>query len=51
MPFSKGTRQCGGINLAWVELYVGLASLVRRFELLGTEKGEAGKRMEQREFL
>ena len=28
MPFSKGSRACLGINLAWMELRVALATLV-----------------------
>ncbi|KAI9840233.1 MAG: hypothetical protein M1837_001816 [Sclerophora amabilis] len=31
--FSKGTRMCIGINMAYAELYLGIASLFRRFEL------------------
>lgn len=31
VPFSKGSRQCVGINLAYTELYVTLATLFRRF--------------------
>jgi cytochrome P450 len=52
VPFSKGTRQCGGINLAWMEIYVGLATLVRRFELDVVEKGKmkSAKKMEQKEY-
>ena len=34
VPFGKGTRQCLGINLAWAEMYLALASLCApgRFE-------------------
>ena len=40
VPFSKGTRVCIGLNLAWVELYIGLATVFRRvdFELFETGK-------------
>ena len=31
MPFGKGTRQCLGINLAYGELYLGVANLYRRY--------------------
>lgn len=31
-PFSRGTRACLGLNLAWAELYVVLAVVFRRFE-------------------
>ncbi|OCL12778.1 cytochrome P450 [Glonium stellatum] len=30
-PFSGGTRQCVGINLAWAELYLVLAMIFRRY--------------------
>ena len=33
MPFSKGPRACLGINMAWIELAVTLASLVYRYEI------------------
>lgn len=33
VTFGRGTRACVGLQLAWAELYVGLASLFRRFEL------------------
>ncbi|KAE8353260.1 cytochrome P450 [Aspergillus coremiiformis] len=33
VSFSKGSRQCLGINLAYAELFLTLATLVRRFEL------------------
>ncbi|ETI24063.1 hypothetical protein G647_03432 [Cladophialophora carrionii CBS 160.54] len=33
MAFSKGPRSCIGINLAYAELYLNLAYMVRRFEL------------------
>lgn len=29
VPFSKGTRQCVGMNLAYAEMYLGLAGLLR----------------------
>jgi hypothetical protein len=31
--FSKGPRSCFGVNLAYAELYMGLANIFRRFEL------------------
>ncbi|KAI9713564.1 MAG: hypothetical protein M1820_000946 [Bogoriella megaspora] len=31
-PFSKGTRACLGINLAWAECYLILGTVFRRFE-------------------
>ena len=33
VPFSKGSRQCLGINLAKAEIYLGLAMVHRRFEM------------------
>ncbi|RYO79307.1 hypothetical protein DL763_009327 [Monosporascus cannonballus] len=33
VPFSRGTRICLGMHLAWAELYIATASLVRRFDL------------------
>ena len=32
IPFSRGTRGCLGINLAWAEMYLVLASIFRRFD-------------------
>ncbi|KAI9806985.1 MAG: hypothetical protein M1833_002643 [Piccolia ochrophora] len=34
VPFSKGTRACLGINLAYAELYLGIAGVFRQFELV-----------------
>lgn len=31
VPFSKGTRNCLGINLAYAEIYLSLAAVFRRF--------------------
>jgi cytochrome P450 len=39
-PFSKGSRGCIGINLALAEVYITLASLVRRFKLKSRDEGE-----------
>ncbi|KAF3914190.1 hypothetical protein ABW20_dc0100747 [Dactylellina cionopaga] len=33
MPFSRGARICIGLNLAWAELPLTLAKLIRRFEV------------------
>ncbi|KAH9002849.1 hypothetical protein EDB83DRAFT_2184826, partial [Lactarius deliciosus] len=33
VPFSKGPRSCIGINLAYCELYLVIASVFRRFDL------------------
>ncbi|KAL8799393.1 MAG: hypothetical protein Q9182_005935 [Xanthomendoza sp. 2 TL-2023] len=40
LSFSKGTRQCLGINLAYQELYLVLASLFRKYNIAGgSDKG------------
>lgn len=31
--FSKGTRNCVGINLAWAEMYLALANIATRFDM------------------
>ncbi|KAG8158392.1 hypothetical protein KVR01_011514 [Diaporthe batatas] len=33
VTFGRGARACVGMQLAWAELYVGLASFLRRFEV------------------
>ncbi|KAL8727597.1 MAG: hypothetical protein Q9166_005947 [cf. Caloplaca sp. 2 TL-2023] len=33
VPFSRGSRVCVGLNLAWAELYIMTAQMVSRFEL------------------
>jgi cytochrome P450 len=33
VPFSRGTRACIGINLAYAEMYLTLATVFRRFDL------------------
>jgi hypothetical protein len=39
VAFSRGPRSCLGLNLAWCELYVAFATMVRRFDMRidGTE--------------
>lgn len=32
VPFGKGTRMCAGMNLAYAEIYLALASVFRRFD-------------------
>ncbi|KAI0868177.1 cytochrome P450 [Hypoxylon argillaceum] len=39
VSFSRGARGCLGINLAWMELYAGLATLFRRHDLELFETG------------
>jgi cytochrome P450 len=31
VPFSRGSRQCVGMNLAYAEIYLGLAAIFRRY--------------------
>ncbi|KAM7195360.1 putative cytochrome p450 protein [Naviculisporaceae sp. PSN 640] len=40
--FGKGTRMCIGINLAYAEIYIGIATLFRRheFELFETDRSD-----------
>lgn len=33
VPFSRGPRSCLGSNLAWCELYIAFATMLRRFEM------------------
>jgi hypothetical protein len=33
VSFSRGPRSCLGVNLAWCELYIAFATMLRRFEL------------------
>jgi len=33
VAFSKGPRSCLGVNLAWCELYIALATTLRRFDM------------------
>ncbi|KUJ14554.1 cytochrome P450 [Mollisia scopiformis] len=41
MPFSKGTRNCLGYQLAYMEMYMGIAQLARTF--LRIERNDEGK--------
>lgn len=38
-PFSKGSRNCLGLNLAWAELYLTTAMVFRRFDMALYETG------------
>ncbi|KAN0069103.1 Cytochrome P450 [Elaphomyces granulatus] len=44
VSFTKGSRSCLGMNLAWAELYIALAAIVRRCELslFETELADVG---------
>ena len=37
VAFSRGPRSCIGINLAWCELYIAFATMLRRFEMEAAE--------------
>ncbi|KAL2818535.1 cytochrome P450 [Aspergillus granulosus] len=37
VPFHRGTRNCIGLNLAYAELYLGVATIARRFDLEVTD--------------
>jgi len=41
--FSKGTRQCLGINLAYQEMFQILAGVFRKYDLYDPIKGEKGQ--------
>jgi hypothetical protein len=47
VAFSKGTRQCGGMNLAYMEMFLALAAMIIRFRVNG--EAEPGKEMVQKE--
>lgn len=49
VSFSKGTRSCLGMNLAYAELYIGLATLFRRvnMELFETQRDAVDMAMDQ----
>ena len=49
VPFSRGTRNCVGQNVAWAELYIGLAHVFRRVDLELYETGKETVEM-AREF-
>jgi cytochrome P450 len=34
VAFSKGSRACLGLNLAYAEMYLALANVMRRFEMV-----------------
>jgi cytochrome P450 len=48
VSFSKGTRQCLGMHLAYAELYIGLSNMVRRcnLELFETDRDAVVAAME-----
>ncbi len=40
IPFSKGPRMCVGLNLSYMEAYVFLGNLIRRFDLSLQDKDQ-----------
>ena len=49
VPFSRGPRMCFGVNLAWCELYIAFATMVRRFDM--AIDGTTAEDMEWRECI
>lgn len=41
VPFSKGSRNCLGLNMAWAELYLTTAIVFRRFDMELYQTGKA----------
>jgi cytochrome P450 len=34
VPFSRGPRMCFGMNLAWAEMYIAFATMIRNFDMV-----------------
>jgi cytochrome P450 len=51
IAFSKGTRQCVGMNLAYAELYLTLSMMFRRFEMELFETDESAVRITSEFFV
>lgn len=51
VPFSRGTRQCAGMNLAYAEMYLALSVMFRRFELELWNTDESSVKMQGDYFL
>ncbi|KAK3337802.1 cytochrome P450 [Cercophora scortea] len=49
VAFSRGPRMCFGVNLAWAELYVAFATMIRNFDM--TLDGTTPEDMEWRECI
>ncbi|OQE16256.1 hypothetical protein PENFLA_c028G07104 [Penicillium flavigenum] len=49
VPFSRGPRMCFGMNLAWAEMYIAFATMIRRFDM--TIDGTTPEDMEWRECI
>ncbi|KAI5920337.1 cytochrome P450 [Camillea tinctor] len=50
-PFSKGTRICLGMHLAWAEMYLVIATLVQRFDFKFEGIAAADFEMESDQFI
>ena len=49
VPFSRGPRMCFGMNLAWAEMYIAFATMIRHFDL--TIDGTTAEDMKWRECI
>ena len=49
VPFSRGPRMCFGMNLAWAEMYIAFATMIRNFDM--TIDGTTAEDMEWRECI
>lgn len=49
VPFSRGPRMCFGMNLAWAEIYIAFATMIRHFDL--TIDGTTEEDMQWRECI
>lgn len=49
VPFSRGPRMCFGMNLAWAEMYIAFATMIRHFDL--TIDGTTEEDMQWRECI
>lgn len=49
VPFSRGPRMCFGVNMAWSELYIAFATMIRRFDM--ALDGTTAEEMEWRECI
>ncbi|OAA69792.1 Cytochrome P450 [Cordyceps fumosorosea ARSEF 2679] len=49
VSFSRGPRMCFGVNLAWAELYIAFATMIRRFDM--TIDGTTPEDMEWRDCI
>ncbi|KAK8017144.1 hypothetical protein PG991_008220 [Apiospora marii] len=50
-PFSKGTRMCLGMHLAWAEMYLAIAQVVQRFDFQFQGVDETSFHMQSDQFI